>query len=161
MVDVDLEDLPELTYSESMSPSNTKELHSIEDLCASEDVRQKELHNEIEWLRDLSKAKFDEDKSQLSGEDSLFSQYLRSRSSLCFFAKGIDSTDNDGEIHSQIVTHSDICLSIKENFHSANLMNRNTAKPKTILVNISTTRIILRIRQPKSLPKSKVLLRLS
>jgi len=161
VADVDPKDLPELTYSESMSPPNTEELHSIEDLCASEDVRQKELHDEVEWLRDLSEAKFDEDESQLPGEDSLFSQYLRSRSPSCFSAKGIGSTDNDGGIHSQTVTPGDICLSTEEDFHPADLMDQNTAKPKTIPVNTSTTRIILRIRQPKPPPKPKVLLRLS
>lgn len=45
VADLDPQDLPELTYSESMSPPNTEELHSIEDLCASEDARQKELHD--------------------------------------------------------------------------------------------------------------------
>lgn len=48
MANVDLENLSKLTYNESMSPPNTKELHSIEDLCASEDVWQKELHDEVE-----------------------------------------------------------------------------------------------------------------
>lgn len=94
-------------------------------------------------MRDLLETKFDEDESQLLGENNLFSQYLRSRFSSYFFAKGIDNIDNDEGIHSQIVTLDDICLFIEENFHSIDLMDQNTIKSKTILVNTSTTRIIL------------------
>ena len=78
--DEDAQDLPELTYSESMSPSDTDELHSIDDLCLSQNVLQKELYSELGWLRDFSETKSDEHGSPLPGEDALFSQYLRSRS---------------------------------------------------------------------------------
>lgn len=112
-------------------------------------------------MRDLSEAKSNEDESQLPGEDVLFSQYLRSRSPSCFSAKGIGSNDNDGGIDSQTVTPGHLCLSIEEDLHPADLIDQNTAKPKTIPVNTSKPRIILRIRQPKPPPKPKVLLRLS
>ena len=38
------QDLPELTYSESMSPPDTDELHSMDDLFLSQNVLLKELH---------------------------------------------------------------------------------------------------------------------
>ena len=40
--------LPELTYSESMSPPDTDELYSVDDLCLSQNVLQKELYSELE-----------------------------------------------------------------------------------------------------------------
>ena len=48
-----LEDLPGLIYSESMSSPNTDELHPIDDLCLSQDVLHQEVHSERKWLRDL------------------------------------------------------------------------------------------------------------
>ncbi|MCJ1280069.1 hypothetical protein MMC21_007894 [Puttea exsequens] len=36
--DEDIQDLPELTHSESMSPLDTDELHSMDDLCLSQNV---------------------------------------------------------------------------------------------------------------------------
>ena len=41
--DDDPQDLPELIHGESMSPPDMGELHSIDDLCLSQDVLQKEL----------------------------------------------------------------------------------------------------------------------
>jgi hypothetical protein len=80
----DPQDLPELVYSESMSPPNTDKLHSVVDLCLSQNVLQKELYSELKWLRDLPGTNTDKHESRLPGEDTLFSQYLRSRSPSCF-----------------------------------------------------------------------------
>ena len=158
----DAQDLPELTYSESMSPPDTDELHSMDDLCLSQNVLHTELHSELGSLRDLSETKSNEHGSPLPGQDALFSQYLRSRSPSCFSAQGIGGHHNiDGGIHSQIVTPSDICLDTEEDSNPAALIDQNTAQPKNIPVMTNKPRITLRIRQPKPGPKPKVRLRLS
>ncbi|KAK3166745.1 hypothetical protein OEA41_009870 [Lepraria neglecta] len=160
--DEDAQDLPDLTYSESMSPPDTDGLHSMDDLCLSQNVLQKELHNELGSLRDLSETKPDEHGSPLPGKDALFSQYLRSRSPSCFSAQGIGGHHNiNGGTHSQTVTPSDICLYTEEGPYPAALIDQNAAKPKNIPVMTNKPRIILRIRQPKPGPKPKVRLRLS
>ena len=45
--DEDAQYLPDLIYSESMSPPDTDELYSIDDLCLSQDVLQTELYSEL------------------------------------------------------------------------------------------------------------------
>ncbi len=160
--DDDPQDLPELTYSESMSPPDTDKLHSMDDLCLSQNVLQKELHSELEWFPDLPETNPNEHEFQMPGEDALFSQYLRSRSPSHFSAQGIGGNDDgDGGIHSQTVTSGDICLCAEEDPHPADLIDQNTAKPEHITVKTNKPRITLRIHQPKPGPKPKVLLRLS
>lgn len=160
--DDDPQDLPELIHSESMLPPDTGELHSMDDLCLSQDILQKELHSEFKWLRGLPEINPDEHKPPLPGEDVLFSQYLRSRSPSCFSAQGIGSNhDSDGRTYSQTITTSGICLCAEEDPHLADLIDQNTAKPENIPVKTTKPRITLRIRQPTPGPKPKVLLRLS
>lgn len=160
--DEDPQDLPELTYSNFISPPDTDELHSMDDLCLSENVLQKELHRELEWLKDLSKSDSDEPESPLPSENVLLSQYLRSRSPSYFSAQGIDGNhDSDRGIYSETVTSGDICLCAEEEPHLADLVDPNTAKPKNIPVKTNKPRITLRIRQPKPGPTPKVFLRLS
>ena len=162
VTDEDIQDLPELTYSESMSPPDTDELHSMDDLCLSQNVLQKELQSELEFLSDAPEAKSDEHGSPLPGEDVLFSQYLRSRSPSCFSAQSTGGRPNiDGEIHSQTVAPSDTCLYTGEDTLPAVLIDRNTANPKNIALKTDRPRVTLRIRSPKPGPKPKVLLRLS
>ncbi|KAK3167959.1 hypothetical protein OEA41_004405 [Lepraria neglecta] len=158
----DPQDLPELVYSESMSPPDTDELHSVDDLCLSQNVLQKELHSELKWLGDLPGTNTDEHESALPGEDALFSQYLRSRSPSYFSVQGIGGNhDSDGGIYSQTGTPGDICLCAEEDPYPADLIDQKTAKPENIPVKTNRPRIILRIRLSKPGPKPKVLLRLS
>jgi hypothetical protein len=101
----DPQDLPELTSSEQMSPPDTDELHSMDGLYLRENVPQKELHRELEWLEDLPETNSDKHESPLFGEDALFSQYLRSRSPSCLSAQGMGgNNDSDGGMYSQTVT---------------------------------------------------------
>lgn len=160
--DDDSQDLPELIHSESMSPPDTGVLHSMDDLCLSQDVLQKELHSELKWLRGLPETNPDEHNPPLPGEDVLFSQYLRSRSPSCFSAQGNASNhDSNGRIYSQTITPSDIYLCAEEDPHMADLIDQNTAKPEKIPVKTTKPRITLRMRQPTPGPKPRVLLRLS
>ncbi len=162
VTDEDIQDVPELTYSESMSPPDTDELHSMGDLCLSQNVLQKELHSELEWLSDCSDTKSDGHGSPLPGEDVLFSQSLRSRSPSCFSAQGIGGRHNvDREIYSQTVALSDTCLHTKAKPHPAALIDYDTAEPKNNSLKTNRPRITLRFRLPKPAPKPKVLLRLS
>ena len=158
----DLQDLPELTYSESMSPFDTDELQPMDDLSLSQDVLQKELHSEHKWLRDLPETHTPRQKSPLPGEDALFSQYLRSRSPSYFSTEDIgDNYNSNKGIHSQTITPTDICLGAEEDSNPAALIDQNTATLENIPVKTNKPRITLRIRQPKPEPKPKVLLRLS
>ena len=94
-----------------MPPPNADKLRSMDDLCLSENVRQKELYDELEWLKDLPEINLDDRQSQLPDEDTRFSQYLRFGSPSRFSAQGIGGHhDGDGGIHSQTVIASDICL---------------------------------------------------
>ena len=143
-----LQDLPDLIYSESMSSPNT-------DLCRSQDVLHQEVHSERQWLRDLPEGLPHEYESPLPSEEALFSQYVRSRSPSCFSAQGVGGHHNiDGGMDSQIVAPIDTCLYAREEPHPA-------ATPENIPANTNKPRITLRIRQPKPEPKPKVLLRLS
>ncbi|KAL2050471.1 hypothetical protein ABVK25_009305 [Lepraria finkii] len=145
-----------------MSPPDTDELYSMDDLCLSQDVLQKELYSELEWLRDLPETNTIEHEPPLPGADALFSQYLRSRSPSYFSAQGISGNhDSDRGIYSQSVTPSDICLCAEEDPYLADLINQNTVKPENIPVKTNKPRITLRIRQPQPGPKPKVLLQLS
>ena len=158
----DLQDLPQLTYSESMSPPDTDELQPMDDLSLNQGVLQKELHSEPKWLRDLPETHTPGQKFPLPGEDALFSQYLRSQSPSYFSAQDIGDNYNSNEgIHSPTITPTDICLGAEEDSNPAALIDQNTATPENIPVKTNKLRITLRIRQPKPEPKPKVLLRLS
>lgn len=146
-IDDDSQDLPELIYSESMSPSDTGVLHSMDDLCLSQDALQKELHSELKWLRGLPETNPDEHKPPLPGKDVLFSQYLPTRSPSCFSAQGNGSNhESDKRIYSQTIIPSDICLCAEEDPHLADLIDQITAKPENIPVKTTKPRITLRIR---------------
>ena len=134
----------------------------MDDLCLSQNFLQKELYSELKRLWDLPETNSDGYESPLPGEDSLFSQYLRSLSPSCFSAQGIGGNhDSDGRIHSQTATLSEICLCAEENPYPANSIDQNTAKPENILVKTNRPRVTLRIRLPKPGPRPKLLLRLS
>lgn len=124
-----------------MSPPDTDELHSTDDL--SQHISEKELHGKLGWLKGFSETKSEEYGSPPTGEDALFSQYLHSRSPSCFSAQGV------GGHHKA------------DGVHLADLIDQNTAKPKNIPVTTNKPRITLRIHPPKPGPKPKVLLRLS
>ena len=108
--------LPELTHSGPMSPLDTDHLSLLDDVNPGQTIQNKDLRD----------------------EDSVFSQYLRSRSPSDSSTKGFG--DKDGSLHSHTVTPS---------------------KPENIPVKTNKPCITLRIRPPKSEPKPKVLLRLS
>lgn len=100
--DDDPQDLPELIHSESILSPDTGELHSMDNLCLSQDVLQKELHKvaSLSWLRGLPEINPGEHKPP-PNEDTLFSQYLPSRSPSCFSAQRIGSNyDSDGKTYS-------------------------------------------------------------
>ena len=158
----DLRDLPELTCSESMSPPDTDELHSFDDLCLSQDVLQKGLHSEHRWSMDLPETHTHELNSPLPVEDALFSQYLRSRSPSCFSAQGIgENYNSNGETQSHSMTPSDTCFGAGQDSIPAGLIDQDIVKPENTPSKPNKPRITLRIRAPKPEPKPKVLLRLS
>jgi hypothetical protein len=116
-----------------MSPPDTDELHSMDGLYLRENVPQKELHRELEWLEDLPETNSDKHESPLFGEDALFFQYLRSRSPSCLSAQGMGgNNDSDGGMYSQTVTPDDVCLCAEEDPHLTDLIDPNTAKSKNI-----------------------------
>ena len=157
----DLRDLPELTYSESMSPPDTDELHSFDALGLSQDVLQRELHSELRWSMDLPETHTHEHKSPLPVKDALFSQYLRSRSPSCFSAQGIgENYNNNGKIQSQSMTLGGTSSSSEDSI-PAGLIDQDPVKPENALSKTNKPRITLRIRPPKPESKPKVLLRLS
>lgn len=113
-------------------------------------------------MRDFSETKSDEHGSSLSDEDALFSQYLGFRSPLCSLAQDTSNNhDSDGDMHSQTVIPSDICLYAEESLHSMSLIHKDTTKPKKVSVTTTKPRITFRLRQPKPRSKPKILLRLS
>lgn len=158
--DENRQDLPELTHSGPTSPPDSDDLSLMDDCCPGETILHKELHDELEWLRDVPETVSDEYKPPLPREDALFSQYLRSRSP-CSSTKGIGDNNNDGGIHSHTATLSDVCLSTEENPHPADSIDHNTVQPKSVPIKAKQARITLRLRQPKPKSKPRTLLRLS
>ena len=144
--------LPELSLYHSTSSPDTDETYSLDGVGPYGNISPTRLLEELES---------NTGKAQNLDDDALFSQYLRSRSPSYFSAKGIGGNDNDGGIYLQTVTPGTICLSTEEDLHAVDSIDQNTAKPKSIPVNTSKPRIILRICQPKPPPKPKLLLRLS
>ena len=155
------QDLPEMAYSEPTSPPDADASYVIDDASPSENFQQKEMHDELERLRDLSGTQTNKYELPLPAEDPLFSLYLRSRSPSYSPAKGICDQNDDGSLPSQTVIPGDICLSTEEDIHLANSIDHDTPKPENVPIKTKKPRITLRIRQPEPRPKSKKLLRLS
>ena len=59
------------------------------------------------------------------------------------------------------VAQSDVCLSVEEEPHLADLINQNSVTLENIPIKAKKPHITLQIRQPESRSKPKVMLRLS
>ena len=156
------QDLSELTHSGATSPPDVDGLCFRDNMSPSEGSQERELHSHpLRGLRNWLGTASNEYEPPLQDEDALFSLYLRSRSPSCSSAKSVYHNDNDENIHSHMITSGDICLSGEKDPHLACSIDQNTVKPKSVPIKAKGPHIMIRIRQPESRPKPKVLLRLS
>lgn len=131
----------------------------MDNMSPSEGSQERELHGHPpRGLRNWPGTASNGYKPPLQDEDALFSLYLRSRSPSCSSAKSVYNENNDENIHLHTITSGDICPSGEKDPRLACSIDQNTVKPKSVPIKAKRPRIMLRIRQPESRPKPKVLL---
>lgn len=97
----------------------------------------------------------------MPSEDTVFSQYLRSRSPSCSYTKDTgDSNSDTGSIQSHATIPRDVCLYTEKQSHLADSMDPSTVDPKDAPIKTKKPRLTLCMRQPEQKPKPKILLRL-
>ena len=112
-------------------------------------------HDEPHWLGEVQEKILNTCKSSLLSEDSLFSMYLRSRSSSSPPKEGMDENNSDVNKHPQTVAPSDLDLLPEEDAYLAVVIDNNTTKSIHKSRKARKPRIELRVRQPevKSKPR--------
>ena len=140
--------LPELTYSDSMSPPDIDEFRSIDDFHYDEDASQTQLFDGLKPLGDVSTIEFDKYKAQSPNDEAFFSQYLRSPTRSCSDAGGVGSNSDDTNTPAHTIDPKDVCLLTQEDPSLEEMIDDNPVKSKDDSIETKPTRIILRIRQP-------------
>ena len=118
-------------------------------------------HDEPRWLGEVQEKILDTCESSLLSEDSLFSMYLRSRSSSSSPKEGMDENDSDVNKHSQTVTPSDLDLLPEEDAYLAAVIDNNTTKSNHKSRKARKPRIKLRVSQPEVNSKPRFMPQLS
>jgi len=145
--------LPELSLNLSTSPSDSDEPSSLAGIQPNGNLSTTSL---MEGLGSKGV------NGEVSDDDALFAQYLRSPSPAYTCAEDDrGQISNQNSIPSPNIAPRDICLTTRREPRQAGLLDDGVSKSKTNQVQAKKLRTTLRVHHPKPAPKPQVYLRLS